>query len=511
LWWFLPQHVPTNWNAYHTADLVLFGLLSFVVFIRYFSLVGVWTSILSMAAPSYLPPQKNLRVAFLTCYVPGKEPVSMLRETLMAIKRVRYPHDTWVLDEGNSEEVKILCQELGVYHYSRKGSRRFNTGIFRKKTKAGNHNAWRFHHDHKYDVVAQIDMDHKPRPEFLERTLGYFRDEKVGMVGLPEVYKNKENWIARGASEQSALFHQLMQLGYYGSNMPFLIGTSHLYRTKAMEDIGGYAPTIVEDHLTGMKLYAKGWKGVFVPEILAEGLGPLNWADYFGQQFRWSYGLFEIFFKHTPFLIHKLTLRQKLNYFLAQTYYFSGVAVLLGALLTFLYLVIGIEPTRMNIIEWVTYATPLFIMEQTIQLYIFRLAKHKTHVPWYGVRGKLLTLGANMIYANAFIAFLVQKHLSYKVTAKNNSGEPAVVPLRIFTSHIVLSITMFLALIISYATNHDSLMQRVWGVGIIASLSVVILSNYYVVLEKRVSQFSGKIARIFRSTPQVLDLPITTT
>lgn len=162
IWWIQPQHIPTNWynSPLHIIDIILFSLLTFVVFIGSLASTAVWFPFWFSSRPNYLIPPKGFRVAFLTCFVPGKEPISMLKKTLNAIKNVRYPHDTWVLDEGNSREVKDICGKIGAYHFSRKGRRRFNHGIFRTRTKAGNHNAWRHHYEHNYDIVAQIDMDH---------------------------------------------------------------------------------------------------------------------------------------------------------------------------------------------------------------------------------------------------------------------------------------------------------------------------------------------------------------
>lgn len=481
-WWFEPQHIPLNWinSPLHFIDFAVFSLLSFVIFIGYISTFGVWLSIWSMSKPKALIPQPGLRVAFLTCYVPGKEPLSMLKKTLLAMIAVRYTHDTWVLDEGNDPEVKALCRELGARYFTRKNKPGFNEyqGSFRTKTKAGNHNAWRYFYESEYDVIAQIDMDHKPKRNFLEKTLGHFSDPKVAMVGSPEIYKNKENWIAKGASEQSAIFHHIMQTGYYGVDMPLLIGTSHLYRVTAMNDIGGYAPTIVEDHLTGMKLYAKGYKGVFVPDVLAQGHGPLNWADYFNQQFRWSYGLFEILFKHTPFMVKNLKWQQRIHYVLAQTYYLTGVGVFLGIVLTILYLLFGIQPTNMRLGEWLSYAIPLFIAEQALQMFIYRLSVNKKHSPIVGLTGKFLNLGANMIYVMAFFMFLLQRRISYEVTAKDTKRQPVVVPLHVFDFHIAMLLLASAGLFLSVVTDHTAMMQRLWGLFTVVSMSLVIASNY---------------------------------
>src|SRR4051794_10417529 len=53
-----------------------------------------------MARPKVMPPEPGLRVAAVTTYVPGDEPLEMLEETLTAMVSMRYDHDCWLLDEG---------------------------------------------------------------------------------------------------------------------------------------------------------------------------------------------------------------------------------------------------------------------------------------------------------------------------------------------------------------------------------------------------------------------------
>lgn len=379
VWWVEPQHVATNWLNHINSDffvinIILFILLSFVTFFVLLLDMGTWFTTWFMKRPYYSEPAEGLRVAFVTCFVPGKEPLEMLEESLIAMRDCDYAHDTWVLDEGNRDEVKELCVKLGVFHFSRHGIEAFNQqyGNFRAKTKAGNLNSWRVTHEDKYDFIAQVDMDHVPHKDYLTKQLGYFKDARVGYVGIPQYYKNMENWIARGASEQTHFFYGPLQQGFYGSNMPFLIGTSHIYRAKAIQDFGGYCATIAEDFITGMHFASHGWKGVYVPEILAEGLGPENWTDYLNQQMRWSYGLFEILFKHSYKHISKLSLKTGINLGYSMLFYFTGFATFLGLILTLLYLFTGINSANIVFTQWLEFALPAYLWVVVIHLYLHR-------------------------------------------------------------------------------------------------------------------------------------------
>ena len=187
-WWFRIDHVSQNFSGrVHIFDYVLFITLSYIVWHHILMEVFGWIIAAHMKHPLYIPPQPNMRVAYLTAFVPGSEPYSLLEQSLEAMVSVEYPHDTWLLDEGNDDVAKEICARLGVKHYSRKGKDQFNTvsGHFMHKTKGGNYNSWLHHYLNDYDVVAQHDMDFKPKPNFLMRTLGYFQDPSVAFIGTP--------------------------------------------------------------------------------------------------------------------------------------------------------------------------------------------------------------------------------------------------------------------------------------------------------------------------------------
>ena len=110
----------------------------------------------------------------------------MAAGSLRAAKAIVYGGqlDVWLLDEGDSGEVKDMCQRLGVRHFTRKGRGylEFDSGTFAAKTKQGNHNRWLWEHAGEYDIVMFVDTDHVPLPIMAERLLGYFRDPDVAFV-----------------------------------------------------------------------------------------------------------------------------------------------------------------------------------------------------------------------------------------------------------------------------------------------------------------------------------------
>ena len=148
-----------------------------------------------------------------------------------------------------------------------------------------------------YDVFVQLDIDHHPAPEYLERTLGYFDDPEVAWVQAPSVCGNLDNWTARGLAEQDLVLQGPLQMGFYGhSRTPFIIGSHTTYRTSAIRAIGGFQPTRAEDHLDTVVLAAAGYTRRLRPGDHRRGRRPADFGTYLGQQFAWAYSMVQIFF-----------------------------------------------------------------------------------------------------------------------------------------------------------------------------------------------------------------------
>ena len=172
----LPRNFATPDGQPSALDVGLYVMLVVSLLFPLFMMTLGWiviglNQLKGRTRPQQLPDPATTKVAFITTFVPGSEPLDMLSRTLKSIQAVEYPHDTWVLDEGNDPDVQLLCEILGVKHFSRKGIVRYNQvgSPFTPKSKGGNHNAWYDTHGKHYDIVAQIDTDFIPRKDFPRR------------------------------------------------------------------------------------------------------------------------------------------------------------------------------------------------------------------------------------------------------------------------------------------------------------------------------------------------------
>ena len=308
-----------------------------------------WFLLPSMRKPKERPPRSGLKVAVATTFVRGGEPLEMLEETVKALVAMNYPHETWVLDEEDDDQVKALCLRLGANHFSRKNLVSYQTenGIFQARSKHGNYNAWLYEIGFdRYEIIVTFDPDHIPTPAFLRKVLGHFGDPQVGYVQVAQTYYNqKASFISRGAAEETYSYYSCTQMASYAYGYPVVTGCHTSHRVKALREVGGLAPHDGDDLLITLFYRSCGWKGVYVPEVLARGLTPVDWNGYLTQQLRWARSVLDIKFRYYLRLAGNLSLTERVVSLLHGLGYVEmGITTFIGLILTVSMLVTGITP-----------------------------------------------------------------------------------------------------------------------------------------------------------------------
>jgi cellulose synthase (UDP-forming) len=181
------------------------------------------------------------------------------------------------------------------------------------------------------DFIATFDADHVPRPDFLDRTLGFFRDPKVGLVQVPQQYHNLDSvqhrvsWKARRMYAEQDSFFKLVMPGKDNWNAAFFCGTGAVLRREALEPHGGILTgTITEDLHTSVVLHAEGWKSVYLNEVLVTGLAPFDLASFAVQRLRWAEGNLKAAGLASPVTIPGLTVGQRISYFASLFHWTTG-------------------------------------------------------------------------------------------------------------------------------------------------------------------------------------------
>ncbi|HLE24858.1 MAG TPA: glycosyltransferase [Thermodesulfobacteriota bacterium] len=404
---------------YYPATFVMITLMLLIILGN--SLLR-WLLLLYIRRPKPMIPSPSLKVGVATTFVPSAEPLDMLEDTLRALIALDYPHDTWVLDEGDNDKVKVLCQRLGAYHFSRKNLKHYQmeTGPFQSHSKHGNYNAWLYETGFKqYEIISIFDPDQVPEAAFLSNVLGYFEDPKVSYVQVAQAYYNqKASFIARGAAEESYGFYSSIQMASYGIGQPSIIGCHSTHRVAALKEVGGLAPHDADDILLTLLYRGHGWKGVYVPKILARGLAPVDWNGYLTQQLRWARSGLDIAFRIHSQLSMNLPLTKRiisvlhgLNYLYKSFLIFTGLVILVFMLAT------GITP------KVVSFSTLPRLAILCLAIQICGFYRQRFYLDWraeLGIhwRAVLLHYAKWPYMFSAFFDVILNRRVPYALTSK---------------------------------------------------------------------------------------------
>jgi cellulose synthase (UDP-forming) len=397
-------------NTYHFNSLLLLGLLTCASLVNLLQILCIWYLYLHIARPPSRPPPPGLSVdVFVPSY---DEPLALVERALQAVLSIRYPHRTYLLDDGRKPEYRALAERLGVTYLTRPDNVDF---------KAGNVNHALAQTDGEF--VTIFDIDHAPQPEFLDRVLGHFQAPQVGFVQVMPAHCNQgESFVARAAAEQTYDAFGPTFMGAHGCGGATVVGSHTTFRREALEDIGGYKPGLAEDLHTSVHTHAGGWRSVYVPEVLAHGLVPGDLLAFFKQQLKWARGVFEVFLEKYPPLAHRLTMHQQVCYFTRMTYYLAGPVVAVNQLFLVLYLLFGSAVVRADFARYLWHWLPFMII-----LFLIRQAALACWRPdpasnGFHLRGVLLVYGTWPIYTLALICALLRVKIPFVATPKERRG-----------------------------------------------------------------------------------------
>ncbi|MBT2472042.1 glycosyltransferase, partial [Streptomyces sp. ISL-66] len=472
---------PTHWTVREGGapwlvrlDAVMLGSIALIMFFTLVNVVSIAHATMVARDPVPVPAEPATRVAFLTTYVPGKEPLAMVAATLRGAVRIRHdgPLDVWLLDEGDDPGARALCAELGVRHFTRKGVPGWNTakGAHRAGTKHGNYNAWLARHGADYDYFASVDTDHVPLANYLERMLGFFRDPDIAFVVGPQVYGNYTAPVTKAAESQQFLFHALIQRAGNRYGAPMFVGTNNAVRISALEQVGGFYDSITEDMATGFELHRRRnpatgrfWCSVYTPDVLAVGEGPTSWTDFFTQQLRWSRGTYETLLRQYWRGCLRMPPGRRLNYALMLVYYpMTAVNWLLGVLSCVLFLWFGASGTQVSSEVWLMLYTDAAALQ--VGLYLWnRRHNVSPHEPAGsgGLAGMAMSAICAPVYLKSLGSAVLRTRGRFVVTPKGGDASPdrpATFRIHLFWAGVLLA---SLAASVRYGHTHAAM--RVWA------------------------------------------------
>ncbi len=388
------------------GDMILFSLLLagevFHLWQLFTFIYTIWDTEYVNAFDGSFKPEVDV---FIT--VAG-EPVEIVEETVRGILAMNYPRfHVYILNDGlvakksNWYDMEELADRLGVHCITRE---------IPGGAKAGNINNGLLYSQSPY--VAIFDADHVPHEDFLSKMMGYFADRTVGFVQAPQYYKNQDlNIVTRSAWEQQELFFGPIMKGKNRHNAASMCGTNMVINRKALLEVGGMCTeSIAEDFITGAFIHARGWRSVYVPEVLSEGLAAEDFLSYYKQQFRWARGALDVIFKFNIFFKRGLSFAQRVEYLGSASYFVSGIFVAIDALIPVVFLFTGRVPF---VISTMLLAT-LFLPYIFLTLFVLRRSSNFA-VTFQSIA---FSMAAFTIHIRALLAALTGQKNSFSVTSK---------------------------------------------------------------------------------------------
>ncbi|MEV5259027.1 glycosyltransferase family 2 protein [Streptomyces anulatus] len=502
-------------------DIVMLVSIGLIELFRTMNVLSNAHATLVARDPVPVIPESGTKVAFLTSFVPGKEPLEMVTKTLEAAVRIRHRGlmHVWLLDEGDDPAVKEVCARLGVHHFSRKGVAHWNQakGPHRAKTKHGNYNAWLDAHGGDYDFFASVDTDHIPMANYLERMLGYFRDPDVGFVIGPQVYGNYDTFVTKAAESQQFLFHALIQRAGNRYGSPMFVGTSNAVRISALKQIGGLYDSITEDMATGFEIHrhrnpatGKKWRSVYTPDVLAVGEGPTAWTDFFTQQLRWSRGTYETIIGQFWKGFGTMPPGKLFNYTMMIIFYpMSALNWILAALSCALFLGMGASGVQIDPTIWMMLYGNASALQ--IGLYIWnRRHNVSPHEPEGsgGLAGMVMSALSAPIYARSLMDAVLRRKSSFVVTPKGDSSSPDTL-FGTFRIHLFFIFVFGASMISSFFLGHSHPAMVTWAtLALLITAAPIIGWRYTVRAEKKKRRAGGGSHRSGGPAPEPRPQPL---
>jgi cellulose synthase (UDP-forming) len=392
---------------------------------------------------------------FITVY---GEPAEIVRGTVRAARDMHVAHNTWILDDGDSDEIRDLAAEEGVGYRRRK---------VHDHAKAGNVNAAFWGTTGEFMVI--LDADHVPSPGFLLRALPQMHDPLVAFVQTPQAFPSARGLVAMGTAEAQRIFYELVMPGKNHFNAVFCVGTNVIFRRAALAQIGGmYTASNSEDIWTSLELHRLGWRSVFVPETLARGLAPDNLLAYLKQQFRWSYGGFEVLLRGGLFRRKGLTLDQRTQYLSTALHYLLSLAALTFMFVPPLFLLFGFSPIASDVTTWLTHYVPFYVLIVLVTM---------IQTGGFKPSSMIVSIAAAPVHLRAFVMALLGRKAKWSVTNAGNRGVPGV---GLVLPHVALLLMNATAIAVGVAALRQP------GANVAATVFALVWASLYVLLLARV-------------------------
>ena len=326
-----------------------------------------------------------------------------------AVCALDYPKEKMkimILDDSDDDTVELLADAVNDYkkqgfqiEHVRRGTRKgYKAGALKYAMQTTD-----------TEFVAIFDADFIPPEWFLKRAIPHFSKPDIGLIQCRWGHVNENYSSITRAQALSLDFHFLIEQKAKSNSHLFMNfnGTAGIWKRTCIEDAGGWhTATLVEDLDLSYRAQMKGWKCVFLPDIVVDAELPVQMNGAKRQQFRWAKGSIQCAIKLLGGIAikRKVAIEAKIQAFIQLTRHIVYPLMLIQFLALPILLAGNINLYVVSFIPALTIATYL-AMGPGAYLMIIQKMYHKSWKSKAKILPSLLVYNAGMSVNNTVAVF----------------------------------------------------------------------------------------------------------
>ncbi|MCF6306489.1 MAG: glycosyltransferase family 2 protein [Flavobacteriaceae bacterium] len=239
-------------------------------------------------------------IPFVTIQLPVYNEKYVMERLLNNIAKIEYPKDKLeiqVLDDSTDESFKTTALQikelqktgLDIQHVTRKDRKNFKAGALKEGLKIA-----------KGEFIVIFDADFLPQKDWLQRTIPYFKNPKIGVVQTRWGHLNRQFSLLTRVQAFALDAHFTLEQVGRNSQGHFINfnGTAGVWRKECILDAGNWqGDTLTEDLDLSYRAQLKNWKFKYLVDVETPAELPIAISAARSQQFRWNKGGAENFQK----------------------------------------------------------------------------------------------------------------------------------------------------------------------------------------------------------------------
>ena len=330
------------------------------------------------------PPPAVSDWPMVTIQLPVYNEMYVVDRLIDAVCEIDYPREKLqiqVLDDSTDETCEI--SKLAV---RRQASRGFHIEYLHRSDRTG-YKAGALDAGLKSatgEFVAIFDADFVPPADFLRRTVPYFTvNDKLAVVQARWGHLNADYSLLTRV--QAILLDGHFVLEHGGRNRADCFfnfnGTAGVWRRVAIGDAGGWQhDTLTEDLDLSYRAQLRGWKFLFLPDLVTPAEVPVEMNAFKSQQHRWAKGSIQTCRKVLPYLLQSdLPLKVKVEAFFHLTANFNYLLMVVLSVLMFPAMVVRYN---MGWTEMLLIDVPLFLAATASVFNFYLISQRETYPDW---------------------------------------------------------------------------------------------------------------------------------